>query len=51
MKVKELIKLLKECDLEKEVYCDSEGIHFSVSGINKQDKHFITKEEIVSIKE
>ena len=53
MKVKELIKLLQECDQEKEVYYSSysEMIHMDISGVNPNDKHYITGEDIVSIEE
>jgi len=53
MKVKELIELLQKCDPEKDVYYDSysEGIHMDISGVNPNDKHYITGEDIVSIKE
>lgn len=39
MKVKELIKLLKECDQEKEVYysSSSEGIFMDISGVSKNE--------------
>jgi hypothetical protein len=53
MTVKELIKLLLECDQNKEVYfsSSSEMIHMDISGVLKEDKHFITKKDIVSIEE
>ena len=53
MKVKKLIELLKQCNQEKEVYFDSysEGILFDITNINKEDIHYLTKEEIVTIKE
>ena len=52
MKVKELIKLLKECNQEKEVYYNSycEGIDMDVSGVS-EGKHYLTKEEVVYIDE